>query len=646
MGAQSYHSNELRRLMDARTVRILPNGVHGGSGSFIAPGLVLTCAHVVSTDGNAVAQRAIVVWDGQALPGQVLAYPQSSTSDLWPYPDLCVIELDAPVPRHPCVVLGELRDVLSTEVYLTGFNDIYDHKQDQFQGKSGELDGPQNSDDGRMWQLKDCEIASGMSGGPILDLRAGFVCGITKAQRKKATPMGGLMIPADALRDHFPDAWLKSQRASRDEEEWNDHQSELRSYDPNFRLKPEQHQALLRAQQTLRLERADLERLWRAVVGDLGPELEDDLDSLLDFPVALTEVPPGKLDPFARLFVQLEEEAKLQSRHGFLDLAKEIARSKRQRAALHSYRRSIGSGKKRSMPVVVVKLDGYSPDPTAQMLLTIWRYGSGNSSASKGKCERGPHEASRLEEIVTAALRDQMRGLGGDPLIEFVLPDQLLDEPVEKWEMRSGCQAEQGNKGDWPLLGEDYPVVVRFGSREPEAENRWEGRHDEFRKGRTPKLDSESWRNLWVCCGDKRDPRELNVMLQRKDSIPFIAMTAWQPWNGTGSVPLAVDAARHAGASVVVWHHSPCLDHDGEDPTAACDRRLQFPGVLAGKLAGVALAELPQKIREVRLDSVEHRDNKEYPGHGIAILWDDSSRRPWKNPPRNHGPRSSKRTRS
>ncbi len=640
-GAQSYHSNELRRLMDARTVQILGNGVHGGSGSFIAPGLVLTCAHVVSTDQNAVARRAVVAWNGQQLPGQVQAHPQSSTSDLWPYPDLCVIELDKPVPRHPCVVLGELRDILGTGVYLTGFNGIYDQHQDQFQGKSGELDGPQDSDDGRMWQLKDCEIASGMSGGPVLDLSSGVVCGIAKAQRKRVTTMGGLMIPADALRATFPDAWNRNQRASRDEEKWNECQAELRSYNPNFRLRAEQHQALLRAQEMLRLKRRDLERLWRAIVGDLGPKLQDDLDSLLDLADALTDAPPGELDPYARLFVQLEIEAERQSSHGYLDRAREIAKSRRQRPALRKYlknaKKDARNDPKKSMPVIVVKLDEHSPHRLSQVDLTVWTYGRGSTSAGQAKCERGPYDVSQLEKIVTGALEGAMRGLGGRPLIEFVLPDQLLDEPVEKWDMRSGCRAEQERDEDSPLLGEDYPVVVRFGSRESEAEENWLGRKREFQNGRTPALGSPDWNGLWVRCGDKRGWRELNVLLGQAGCMPVIGMTAWHSWNGTNTVPAAVHAARHAGASIILWHHSPCLDHARPDIAIPCGR-LDFPGVIAQDLADVEFQHLPKRIREVRLNSVKHLKDKGYPGHGIALLWDDPSRRPWTEPLELQGP--------
>ena len=96
-----------------------------GTGFFVAPGRVLTCAHVVY---GALGLR--VVWQDRAASAAVAAAepPLASVSDpkSYPLPDLAVlvIEGDAVGWDHPCTYLTADRPVLdgsAAALYLAGY---------------------------------------------------------------------------------------------------------------------------------------------------------------------------------------------------------------------------------------------------------------------------------------------------------------------------------------------------------------------------------------------------------------------------------------------------------------------------------------------------------------------------------------------
>ena len=118
---------QLRRFV----VRIdTPDGV-AGTGVLVAPGWVLTCAHVVES-GDAVR----VVPDQGAAPDGTHAVPppwvdarvqaRSDTRDalsasaFWPFPDLALLELDG-WTQHVCAPLTKDKPVRGSEPHAWGF---------------------------------------------------------------------------------------------------------------------------------------------------------------------------------------------------------------------------------------------------------------------------------------------------------------------------------------------------------------------------------------------------------------------------------------------------------------------------------------------------------------------------------------------
>jgi hypothetical protein len=240
-------------------VRIPAVGVTGGTGFFVAPGVIVSCAHVVAGPDGMAAEMVTVEWEDVNLVGRVsgISSATDGTPGSWPLPDLCVIEVDVPPQGHPWVILGDLPKAKSPEVYLSGFSDVYGEGTALFQAMSCRLDGPEDLAGGTVWRIADCEIAPGMSGGPVLDLRSGVVCAITTATRTHG--MGGLAIPAMAIQEVFPDVWERNQ----EESEWRSQWQALRN-SPSDATSAERHSLLILAPES---QNALYQELRDALVG-------------------------------------------------------------------------------------------------------------------------------------------------------------------------------------------------------------------------------------------------------------------------------------------------------------------------------------------------------------------------------------------
>src|ERR1051326_3061952 len=64
-----------------------------GTGFFVVPGCILTCAHVV-VDASSIT----VAWNGSKYAAQVI-----ETRDV-DFPDIALLKVD--IPNHPCVLLA------------------------------------------------------------------------------------------------------------------------------------------------------------------------------------------------------------------------------------------------------------------------------------------------------------------------------------------------------------------------------------------------------------------------------------------------------------------------------------------------------------------------------------------------------------
>ncbi|MEU3774061.1 trypsin-like peptidase domain-containing protein [Streptomyces sp. NPDC032472] len=211
----------LEPLVQAATVRVhaapggyaTPDGHRAGptwgSGFFIAPGWVLTCAHVVGEGGAAVRlvgrELGITFSSGPGTTGTVtgrvecvlperLEEQRPARRALWDLPDLALVRVLAPV-SHACVRLTDRARPRPAEVAYFGVTE--DLGTPEITGRTTRLRGTAAA--GAALRLgDDDEIEPGMSGGPVVDLARGEVVGVVKARRR--TGGGGLAVSVVQLR--------------------------------------------------------------------------------------------------------------------------------------------------------------------------------------------------------------------------------------------------------------------------------------------------------------------------------------------------------------------------------------------------------------------------------------------------------------
>lgn len=212
----------LEPLVQAATVRVHapPGGYENpgshrtgptwGSGFFIAPGWVLTCAHVVGEGGAAVRLRGrevgITFSSGTGgatgtVTGRVecvlperLEERRPGLRALWDLPDLALLRVLAPV-SHACVWLTDRSRPRFDEVAYFGCTE--DLGTPEITGRTTRLRG--TAGNGAAIRLGgEDEIDPGMSGGPVVDLARGEVVGVLKARRH--TGGGGLAVSIVQLR--------------------------------------------------------------------------------------------------------------------------------------------------------------------------------------------------------------------------------------------------------------------------------------------------------------------------------------------------------------------------------------------------------------------------------------------------------------
>ncbi|RAJ77669.1 trypsin-like peptidase [Streptomyces sp. PsTaAH-137] len=184
-----------------------------GSGVFVAPGWVLTCAHVVvkglrgTGEGGAVVGKEVGVTftdsggtEGVAVAVVDWAAPQEPPDDhgqVWPAPDMALLRLRDPV-SHDCVWIGDRPRPGLRDVAYYGCTDEFGERE--ITGRLARLSG--EAGNGAFVRLnRQDEVEPGMSGGPVLDLRTGAVVGLVKASRPGRP--GGLTVAVTQLR-HSP----------------------------------------------------------------------------------------------------------------------------------------------------------------------------------------------------------------------------------------------------------------------------------------------------------------------------------------------------------------------------------------------------------------------------------------------------------
>ncbi len=512
----------LRELVMAATVRIHragpgyaldEPGTFLGSGFFVAPSWVLTCAHVVASgEGGEVT---VVYENGpgggaSAVSGKVAAtLPERAGPDVrgnWPPPDLALVQLREPVD-HDCVYVSERSAPYYSEgkVLYAGWTVIG--------GQLQALDGPLSVQGtlGRwsaevQMRLGRNDLPKGISGGPVIDPERGEVIGVLKSRSDQGS--GGtstgieqlrtLAVPRDGARAEHDDLYQAvfhaHDRYHRDRQRqpgslrptWTDAQSRLGTR-PRRTLSPDTR----------------IELLGR--LADLPPPastrgLLDILDSLPDHEAAVPQpAPRGWRDGLGALYESARQDGELRL---VLDYAARVLFAERpfttpgtqdaeqalwewvRRAARglpSNYRRSLtqqwtdllrrrqrpGGPQPQPQPEPEPEPEQVGPSALVELVQRGWEPDRCDGRISvirpDGEVERlYEAERTRLAELpgpLAAPLAEAFRRCdkpGRPAMLQVALLHSLLGLAVDTWQLAP----------DEPPLGAQRPVVVRCSDRE------------------------------------------------------------------------------------------------------------------------------------------------------------------------------------
>ena len=184
-------AQELNRLLQKCTVRLRVSGGYG-TGFFVAPGLILTCAHVVE---NTRLSLVDAFWreTNQTYTIEI----DKVLSD--PNIDLALLRLVNKIPNHPCVYFDQSNPQLDDRLYSFGY------PEDNLGGDSITCgyEGESFRADSSLHKLKEGQFNYGSSGSPLLNRRTGGVCGMVIISRNTSNDLGGRAVPTSTIYSYF-----------------------------------------------------------------------------------------------------------------------------------------------------------------------------------------------------------------------------------------------------------------------------------------------------------------------------------------------------------------------------------------------------------------------------------------------------------
>jgi len=572
-----------------------------GSGFFVAPGYILSCAHVV---GREPGDRVCGTWRNRHWSGELVCRSDAPDPDdpagsgLWPGPDLAIIRLSEAEARslaHPCVRLASRAPWEGAAMFAIG-------RRAPFDGRPGDFPSAELRYAGLytyLMRLTGDRFGDGMSGCPVLDLGRGEVCGVAKladpATDSYAVPVNCLAeLPAGPVREllRAHDRYHGANPA------WTRAQQDLASQSHGPAAAPVAARVLSPAAEAELLglvaaardtTPAEALALYRdCAAPGLTPDAGQ-LPHLRDVAVRLCEqlYQRDTLHPVIVLAERLAARDPALAA-GLRDWATAVAEQHGARGLLLSYR--AGPRTQRARPsaadpmsaVIQLMPSALAPD---HYVFTLWRY-RGGDDIQQVIVVNDPLPLDGVIARLRTALGPVLGELDGDPVIvEFVLPAELFDEPIHRWQVFARS---------FVRLGIRYPVVIRDLERFTDAESRNHARRrwDLLSSGdRTPMH--------WLDCEEQRGEEELYAWFEGADDIAALGLPGPAARYGA-----ALGAAVYAGMPVAVWSLTPCPGpHDRN----------------GGRASGVSTAEGSTAVREKTAGEMDNCAAEESDGYCAGI---------------------------
>lgn len=191
---------DITKSLQECTLRVSVPGGHG-TGFFVAPQLILTCAHVVKSANH---QKINVFWQSQNQ--QYIASLEKILPEK--HLDLAILKLNTPDLNHPCINFESLYPQLNDDLFSYGYPQDYpdgDSATFKYEGESFKGNSP-------LYKLKGGQANYGASGSPLLNQRTGKVCGILNISRNPNMDLGGRAVPVTIIFAQFPELAELNQR--------------------------------------------------------------------------------------------------------------------------------------------------------------------------------------------------------------------------------------------------------------------------------------------------------------------------------------------------------------------------------------------------------------------------------------------------
>ena len=195
--------HDLLDLLEECTVRV--TGPGHGTAFFVAPGLALTCAHVVAFDQDAVAPHAVQMLrrDGTSLTGSVDAN--------WVFP-IATKTSRSSASRRPATIPASCSARTPPWTTPCERTDFPTTRTTEGHAPTGSVAGSKVERSYPSWEamrtfikFTKTRVVGGFSGSPLLDLRTGVVIGVVTETLDDRIALGGWAIPTAFIAKRLPE---------------------------------------------------------------------------------------------------------------------------------------------------------------------------------------------------------------------------------------------------------------------------------------------------------------------------------------------------------------------------------------------------------------------------------------------------------
>jgi hypothetical protein len=481
----------------------------------------------------------------------------------------------------------------------------------EIEGWRGGSHGPEG---GRFWQFKGNEMVPGMSGGPVLELSTGAVCGIVTMTIGEGADRGGYVVPVDGLRHlgaqrrqellHAHDRFHGGDRL------WTGLRTGL-PLPPRFaRLPITAAEEVELLDLLARFPPADPDELL-ALAGSISPD-----GRMPTPPGALRDVAYALLDsggPDRELVMSV-----LRLTHHLVGSAPEPAHLDLYNWATALAARCERTAELRSLRSAPTRRDGQAGVISVEIVPGAARADLFRLTVSVRQESRGfrivyqdqdpVHTLDQVKNVACGQLRIALAWLGGNAHVEFVVPMELFDQPFD----------ELVATRSYTNLGRKYCVVLRDYDRQfdPLTEHDW--------RLRWRQLQNPARGVRWINCIETTTADEFSAELEQHPEIVMMALARCPSTSDQLSDMLRV--ALDSGVPVVVWRRNTCLEHTSgaSGPGCAGHRfRLAFDPFLSM----APFADLPEAVRQLRNKAaMRNAAPADRDCQGVVLLWDDPTR--------------------